>query len=158
MGYHVTTDQLIARFESEAAVAHLTDASFDSADTDVLNAIINESEGFVYSYLARRYKTPVITVGDPQLEYVLEGIVLDIAQYRLLARGNNITDAKQQVYDHALKWCEGVADGSIPLPAEAQPDPTEVRSPVASWGSGDFDEDNDSTNRRIFTRDSLSNL
>lgn len=154
MGYYVSRDELIARFEDRDAVAHLTDGPGGTIDDDVLDEVIASAEAELNGYLAKRYHTPVDITGDTQLDYVLRGKALDLAQYNLLARGDLISPGKQALRDQAIEWCKDVARGVIVLPAEGTPATTDVRGTMFEYGDNDAGTDSE----RRLTRDRFKAL
>lgn len=153
MGNYATRQDLIDRFEDDDAVSHLTDSYNEGIDTDVLDDLVTEVEGEVDSYLSERYEVPVDVSSDTSLASRLRGVTLDIAQFHLLARGDNYSEAKEKLHDKAIQWLKDVAAGKANLPAEEAP---AGGASKISWGAGpstDIDEDD-----RVFTRGNQSGL
>lgn len=144
---YFTSAELKARFEDDAELISLTDGS-GSIDEDVITEVVNSAHGFMNGYLARRYATPISATGDADLASTLRGVGLDIAEVKLMRRGEIVPEAKQRQYDEAVGWLKDVAKGMIVLPAAATPEPSIADVPVADWG----DQDAESTSDRLFTR------
>lgn len=153
MGDYITTAELEARFEDDAMVAHLTDTPGESADSVVLTEVVESAEGTMNAYLGTRYVVPVDVSSDADLENALKAVALDIAQYRLLTRGDHVSDAKRQLYKDGLQWLRDVAKGVIELPAATSPASS---SSSLTWGRGTAkggDADN-----RVMTRSTQTGL
>lgn len=149
--YHTATD-VRERFESDAELAHLTDA--DTIDTDRVNEAVNASEGEIDSALAVRHKVPANVAGSTVLAAWLKSLALDLTVARLLVRGDNVSTAKKEARDAAHEWLKAAAAGERELPSGSTEDTTESRDPQADWGiAGTTD-----TSHRIFSRATQSNL
>lgn len=159
MGNYASTSDLIDRFASDAEVLHVVDnaagAIGDATTLARLNDAIEDAEGEVDSYLARRWDVPVDVSGDTQLAAVLKRKTLDIGQYFLIARSDHVTEAAQKVYDGALAWLKDVAKGVAYLPGASPPSSTAASSPVVVYGDNDASS---SSSERIFTRSNQDDL
>ena len=155
MGNYATTTDLIARFEDDAAVAHLTDtADTSTPDPDVLNEIINGAEGRINSYAGRKYLTPFST-SDTNFASFLKSLTLDLAVFHLVgARGDLVSDAKTLAHDNAIEWLKDLAVGKVVPPAAATQPTTESRDPVAAFGTAGTGD----SSKRLFSRDTQANL
>ena len=152
--YHVVAD-VRARYENEDEVAHQTDAtdSIGIGDDDVLNEIIDRTEGFMNSYFARRYSIPVAITGTSLLNAApVKSVGLDIVRWHLQARHQRLSDATQVVYDEAKLWLEGIANGDVLLPVNLTSPSTISREPLGTIGNADEES---STSNRFFTRDRM---
>jgi len=154
MSNYATTAELIARFEDDATVAHLTDTPGGAIDTDVLTEVLEGAESFINSFVAKRYLVPVVVSGDTGLAQVFNKHTLDLAQYDLLARGDLVSEAKVALRDNAVQWCKDIAKGVITLPSANTPTSTASRDPVVDYGYGDADSDSE----RVFNRSKVDRL
>lgn len=154
---YATTTQLIARFEDELAVAHLTDnADEGTPDTSVLTDILEAAETFINGYLGRKYLIPIEVAGDKDLIRAMREVTLDIAQYRLLSRGDFVSEAKLRMYNEAVAWLKDIATGKAVLPAPGVHASTTSRSPVMRWGVAG--EAGGTESNRVFTRENQGGL
>ena len=155
MGNYATIAELKARFEDDAAVAHLTmDDATGTPDTDVLDETLNAAEGDVDSYLGIRYLIPVDVTGSTTLADSLKARALDIAVYHLIARRGQVPEAKTKAFDDAIVWLKSLAAGEVVLPSAETLPATSSREPDAEWGTaGDS-----SSSNRVWTRGTVANL
>jgi len=157
MGNYATTSDLIARFEDDEAVAHITDnEDTGTPDTDVLNEVINDAEATIDSYVSVRHIVPVVVANDSVLAARMKSVTLDIAVWKLCARGDFASEAKTRAYDDALEWLRGVASGKVMLPAAAVQAVTQTNLPAGSWGIPG--EQVSGENQRLFSRQTQENL
>lgn len=150
MGNYAVAADVIDRFESDAALAYLTDTADTTGATDTtrVNAAIEHGEGFVNSYLATKYSVPVDVSGDSALAAFLKNKTVDLAVYHLASRpGAEIPDQLQRVYDNVTAWLKDFADGDAELPATGTPDSTGTREPLTNWGTGS----SETASKRNFT-------
>src|SRR3989337_3538661 len=104
MGNYASVADLQNRFETNEAVAHLTNTIDETGvpDTAVLNEVIDHAEGFINSFCGNRYKVPVSTT-DAGVAAMLKGITLDLAAYFLVARPGAQDFALMQIsHDQAV--------------------------------------------------------
>lgn len=159
MGDYATVAQLSARFEDVSALAHLTyNEEAGVSDDDVLTSFIDESEGFINSYLAARYAIPVNVATDTRLANFLRGLTLDLAEFNLLSGSDQVSEAKTKKYDRVIEWLIKFAEGKVQLPADSPPATTVSRGARMAWGSGDAEVDVEGATTRQFTRGQLGNL
>jgi len=121
---YITTSQLSQRVGS-TLYARLTDRVSGTTPNDtVAQQIVDEAEAEANSYLACRYATPVDLDSHAELCAVLEGRVLDLAEYIAWKGSPFVSDPPQRVhmlYATAIEWFEGVSAGRVVLPASAPP-------------------------------------
>lgn len=144
MGNYASNQQLIDRFEDEAAVAHLTHNPDGSPDQELLTRAIDSAEGLIESYLAMRYDVPVDVSADLRLAASLRGVTLDLAQFNLMSANSLVPDSMKLIYDRVLKWLQDIAAGKAVLPAAATPNSTGARAPglTSSFATRQFTRDN----------------
>lgn len=149
MANYATKQDLIDRFESTEAAAHLTGNPGGSPDDDVLDESLETSEAFIHTYLSMRYDIPVDVASDTSLAALMKGATLDLAQWQLLSNNSLVPESMQKVYERIVKWLDDLSRGKAVLPTDdATPAPTAARSPGITYGFAD----------RQFTRDSVKNL
>lgn len=152
MGTYATQAELKARFEDEAAVAHLTDTAESGVpDTAVLDEVIDHAEGQIDSYCAMRFKVPLAVGDHPSLAAMIRSVTLDLAVYHLYSRGHAVTEATVLLHDKAIEWLKEVAAGSVMLPSPDTEASTVAREPRIAFGTSDVTSDDSS---RIFSRES----
>lgn len=159
MGNYASTDDLKARFENDAAVAHLTDTA-DTGDpnTTVLNEVIDRAEAQLDAYIGLKHEIPVKVADHPSLANIMKSLTLDVAQRHLYARHHQVTEAIKELHDEAIQWAKDVAsskDGIAVLPTTDTEPTTLNREPLISVGSADASLE---TSRRIFTRETMDSL
>ena len=158
MGNYASTTDLIARFESSADLAHLTDSVDDgAADTAVLDEVINDAEGEIDTYLAKRYAVPIDTTLSTVLAARMLSMTLNIATWNLTAiRGDIVSESKTIAHTLLIEYLTKLSKGELILPS-ATPVPTTTSDlPGASWGTADAASDQ--TSQRKFTRSTQSKL
>lgn len=152
MGNYATNADLKARFESNAAVAFLTDTgSTGTPNESVLTEVIANAEGMVDSYAAKRYAVPIST-SDAVLAGMLKSATLDIATYKLLKRGDLVPQVKRDDYAATLEWLKDVAAGRAVMPSAATPASTASDGPTPSEGTAATGTESD----RVFSKASMS--
>lgn len=148
MGNYATTAQLQARFEDKAEVAALTDtAESGTPDPAVLTEVLDGAEGLLDAYIAAQHRTPIAVASDTVLANFMRTMTLDVAQYKLLERGDIVPETKLRAYDNAIQWAKDVGTGDAVLPAAVAQPGTEAIDPTAAHG---FATGSNSTRR--FTR------
>lgn len=157
MGNYATTTQLIARFESSEDLAHLTNSEdTGAADTDVLDEVINDAEGQIDSYLAKRYLIPVDVDSDTVLANRMKSLTLDLAVHKLCTHGDMVSEAKQSAHDTTIDYLKELAKGTVLLPSAGALSPTATDEPAARWGTAGAVISG--TDQRMFSRASQGNL
>lgn len=159
MGNYATQANFEDRFSSDDEVAFLTDnTTAEGPNATVISEALEEAEGFINSYLARRYAVPVVVSSEASVAATLRGCTLDIAVYNVVGgRSDVVSDAKTKQYERWLAWLEAIAEGKVVLPGAATlPGPTAIAN-VAVWGSGDADVESDDATR-VFSRESMATL
>lgn len=155
MGNYASTTDLKARFEDDASVAYLTDtADSGTPDEDVLNEVIDHAEGQADSYVARRYKVPLIVAGNSVLTAMMKSATLDIAQYHLYGRGRVQPKGITTMYEAAIAWLRDVSKGVIVLPSAGTEPSTTSRDPLTGYGTAGTSD----SSLRIFSRATQSAL
>lgn len=135
MAYIVNAD--ITLRVGSARVVELTTESGAVADSTVLDEVRQSAEGEANGYLARRYDVPIDLSAHADLTATLNGFVLDLAVFRLMARRPPISEGDRLMRDNAIEWFKAVSKGEIVLPSGTTPDPTEADDPTSTWGSAD---------------------
>ena len=116
MSYANTTD--LEERLGEGIYLQLTDdAGTGSADEGKASEALEQAEGEVNSYLARRYAVPVDVSVDAQLAAILKSVTLDLAEYRLHARRPPIPEDKRRQREAAVRWLGQASSGQVVLPA-----------------------------------------
>lgn len=150
MGNYAVAADVTDRFESDAALAYLTDTAdtTGASDTTRVNEAIEHGEGLLNSYLATTYEVPVDVSADTALAAFLKNKTVDLAVYHVASRpGTEIPTQLQQLYDNVVAWLKDFADGDAVLPATATPASTGTRNPLADWGTGS----SETASKRNFT-------
>jgi phage gp36-like protein len=96
------------------------DSSPGMADETRVTQARQFAEAEVDSYLARRYAVPVDTAGEADLATALKAISVDLAIHRLYERRPPVPIEIVQRRTAAIGWLEGIATGSIVLPASVE--------------------------------------
>lgn len=158
MSSFATVADFKQRFASDAEVAAVTDnTAAEGPDTVVIQDALNEAEGLINSYLAKRYLVPP-SVTDSVVAATLRGCTLDIAVYHVVGgRSDVISEAKQRIYDQRLEWLKAIATGEVFLPSATPLTSTASSAYMVDWGSGDADVDSDDA-VRTFSRASMAGL
>ncbi len=109
----------------------LTDrVGLTAGDDTVGQAILDQVEGKMNSYLGARYAIPVDVSGGGDLAAALRGYALDLAAHLTWINSPLSADESKDTkrpYDDAMKWLREVAAGKAVLPGDP---------PTASPGSG----------------------
>lgn len=134
MSYIVNQD-IIDRVGTKAAAQLTGDTNGDTPVVTVLDEVRLSSEGEVNGYLAKRYAVPVDLTAHPDVAATLKAYALDIAVYRVHLRRPPVAEDIRDARNDAVKWLEGVAKGTIELPAAVTPESTTANEPTADWGS-----------------------
>lgn len=132
-GMYASVQQLIDRLGT-ARAAQLTAESGSTPDGDLLLTIIDEAEGEVNSYLARRFAVPVDLGAHPELAGMLRSRTLDVAVFRTMARRPPVPEPIKAMYDSAVKALREMAAGDSNLPAATTPASQQSDRPLASYG------------------------
>ena len=114
MSHYITQSDLEKRLSQRRVIELTADEGEQSANTENLNAVIDQSEGEADGYIGSRYPVPL----DP-VPPVVKAFVLDIAVYRLKGRRQGVeegSDAHRR-YQDALKFFEKISKGIISLGA-----------------------------------------
>lgn len=151
MGNYATRAQLEARYEDQREVAAMTlDEETGVPDPEVLDEVIDGSEGEINGYLGTRYLIPVdvVTIGDDGLTADLNSMTLDVATWRLETRVNKVSDARQTAYDRVIERLKEIAAGTVVIAATEKPPDTSSRGDVSRFGG----PGTGSTSQRLMTR------
>lgn len=149
MGDYIVSADLKARFEDDAAVAHLTDTGDTGVpDEDVITEVIGSAEGLMNSYFARLYAVPIDTT-DTDTASMLKGMALDIAEFLLLKRGDLVSEEKKDQFAAVKEWLRDVSKGVAKIAGATAPTATTVRGPYVEYNSDD---------ERTFSRSNQSGL
>ncbi len=110
---YATKAYMITRYDEQALI-QLTDRAevpTGEIDDDVLDAALAEADSVVDSYLAPRYKVPLLSVPP-----IIPSKAAAIA-YFILHRGRH-SDETRQAYDDAIAFLKDVGKGVAQLDAE----------------------------------------
>ena len=152
MGNYATVSDLQERIGDDTELAHLLDST--TVDTTRANEAINAAEGEIDSAAAVRHAVPVNVAGSTVIAALFKSMTLDLTVARILARSDNVSQAKKDERDAVRQWLKELASGERELPSGATEASTGSRDPDADWGvAGTTD-----TSHRIFSRATQSNL
>ena len=108
--YSSLTD-LEKRLEPETLAALADDDKDGAADTDVVNAAIDDADSEIDSYLRVRYTLPLSSTPD-----VIKSLSCAIAIYNLfLRRRETVSEEHQKRYEWAVSLLEKIAEGKIDI-------------------------------------------
>lgn len=131
MAYLTNTD--IQLRLGDATYVQLTDDDGNgSADTAVVDEARLAAEGQVNGILARRFQVPIDVSVHTELADVLKSVTLDVVEHRLRSRRPPVPDDARRLYEQAIAWLHGVAEGLIDLPAASEIATNVTRGPVAA--------------------------
>jgi len=157
MGNYATIAELQTRFANAAEVAWLTDtADTGVPDDDVLTDCVESAEAEINTRLAKRYATPVDTTVDTELARLLKRKALDLAEYFLSSRSDQVSDVVGKKVDRVYEWLAAVTNGDVVLPGAVTPASTASRDPLATWT--DTTRTQPSTSGRLWSRESMKQL
>ena len=148
---YVTTSDLSNRLGA-TLYARLTDrVNGSTADATVAQQIIDDAEAQANSYFATRFATPLDLTAHPELDEIVKGRVLDLAEYIAWRQSpfvGDLPDRLRFVFDETIRWFKAVVAGEIDLPAT---------TPPASATASD-DGPRYASDARTFTHDELDGL
>lgn len=148
MGNYASTSELEARFDGDAEMASLTDnKDAGTADTTVLDEVIDDAEGVIDSYAAVRYLVPV-DLADTRVAARMKSATLDLAVWRLHVRTRSMPEPVQVARDGVLDWLKALSKGEAVLPQPATASTTSARETLADWGTAGTS----SISNRLFSR------
>ena len=145
---YITNNDIQERLGIALYVQLTDDAGTGSADIDKVDEARLGAEGFVNSYLTRRYAVPVDVAGEADLAAVLASITLDVAEFRLHARRPPVPGDVIGKQRAAEAWLEQVAAGRVKLPVTNELPQRDTDGPVADASGAD----------RVLTRDEMDGL
>lgn len=149
MGNYASTAELEARFDGDAEVASQTDnEDTGTADTTVLNEVIDNAEGEIDSAVGMRYLVPVDTT-DTIVAARMKSITLDLAVWGLHIRGGVAPVPVIEARDAVREWLDLLAEGKRVLPQPATANTTTARETLADWGTAGTTS---SSSNRLFSR------
>lgn len=90
------------------------------------------AEAEVDSYLARRFAVPIDPGGNSDLATALKAVSVDLAIHRLYERKPPVPIEIVQRRAAAIAWLQGVASGSIVLPADVELAPNQTQGLAGS--------------------------
>jgi len=155
VGNYATSAEVKARFDNDAELAALTDNEENGvADEAVITEVLDDAEGEVDSYVGVRYKIPYDTTKSAVVKARLKSVTLDLAVWRLLIRGDVISDPKQQSRDMAIEYLKALAVGDVVLPQTDTPETTDSREPLVAYGTAGTS----SSSARLFSRSTQSRM
>ena len=97
-------------------------------DEGKLTDAIEAAEAEINAGLSVRYATPVDVSVDTSLAALLKRKTLDIAEYYLVGRGDQVSEHRKNVADAALEWVGLIADGERHLVGASTPAATASRA------------------------------
>lgn len=112
---YATQQDLIDRYGADELI-QLTDRTnlpATTIDATVVSAAIQDAENLADSYIAKKYKVPLVPVPE-----VLIPIICQISRYHLHGRRTEKDDPITRDYQGALLWLKDVANGTVQLEAE----------------------------------------
>lgn len=116
---YCTLAQLTTEFSAQELV-QLTDTQGNSAiDSDVIDALIADTDAKIDSYLRTRYPLPLVNT-PPEIQV----IACDMVRYRLYK--NSMIDTVKDRYEQAIDWLKQVSAGKVEI------DSVYVSTPVTS--------------------------
>ncbi|GFK94426.1 hypothetical protein NNJEOMEG_02271 [Fundidesulfovibrio magnetotacticus] len=113
---YATVQDLLDAFGQDEVIALTDRARIGEVDEAVALEALARASSEADSYLAARYRVPVLVV-----DRVLTDAVCQIARYRLTGAEVNETDPVQERYDRAVSWLKLIARGEINLPGFQDP-------------------------------------
>lgn len=116
---YITGDDITARVGT-AKAAQLSTDSGGTPDATVLSAVAAQACAEVNRWVSKRRPAPVDTTGDSDLAAALQGLALDIAEYRLHSRRPPVPDTIKKLYEDALAWLGEYVAGKVNLPGRVR--------------------------------------
>ena len=155
MGNYLTTAVLRDYFEDSDAIESLTDSTDTTEQNERLEREIAAAEGWINSWIGKRYEVPVVISVDAELGRMLTSGTASIALQGLYSKRNK--RCPEDLRDEAKEWRELFKEASKPDGPEL---PSAVALPLNDtaparfmYGSSDSNDDMG----RIFTRDNQYN-
>ncbi len=145
---YITNGDIEKRLGTALYIELTDDTGGGSADPVKVDEARLAAEGEVNSHLAARYQTPVSLASEPTVAAVLRGVALDLAVYRMHLRKPPVPADVVRARADAVAWLEGVAAGSIHLPAMSPLQGSEAGGIVAEKAGP----------QRTMTRDGMKDL
>lgn len=149
MGRYATEADIVPSLVGSVAMAQLTNDDPDAvtADTDVLDQLVEDAEAEVDSYLGYRYNLPLGSV-----PVLVTRLSARITRYRLYtSRGGTPEQWLTDDYNGALKTLEAIRDGKVSLGLTSA-----AADPGASPASGKAVQT--SSSAPVFGRDNLDDF
>lgn len=157
MGNYASNAELKGRFADDEEVAYLTDDADTGTPTDsVLTDVVEAAEAEINSGVAKRYLTPVDVTLDTELAALLKRKTLDLAEYYLQRRDDNVSEVKSLQGERVLEWVEKIATGDRVLTGAVTVPSTASRGDMAAWS--DSGRTLNSTSKRVWTRETMTRL
>lgn len=125
-------------------------------DETKLTDAVEAAEAEINSGLSTRYLTPVDVSLDTSLAALLKRKTLDLAEYYLVGRGDQVSEHRKNLADAVLEWVGLIAGGERHLVGASTPASTESREPLVKWS--DSSRTLLSTSGRVFSRSATRNL
>lgn len=157
MGNYASTSELLAQFQDELEVAHLTgDVADGTPETTDLDDALEWAEGRINMRIGQRFLTPVTVATSAETGRLLKRSTLRLAAIALIRRGPGLAQFKRDEETEILAEYDRVARGELTLPGAVTLPSTASREPRLSWSDSTRMQPDDSG--RLFTRDSASRL
>lgn len=120
---YATQQHMVDRFGGQELIELTDRANLGVIDTAVLSRALDDADGEINGYLATRHTLPLSPIPT-----VITRLACDIARYFLYE--DRATEAVRTRYKDAVKFLQGVSDGSITLGVDASNNaPTEPGGP-----------------------------
>lgn len=112
---YLTPAEFVARYTEREARLLTDEAATGQVNTARLQTAIDEAEGIVNGYLARRYALPLrdAASNQPVVPEMLRRLTGDIARYTLTGTHVTETDAIRRRYEDAVKLLDKLASGQV---------------------------------------------
>ncbi len=135
---YASVQQFVDRLGATKA-SELTADSGTTPDEAKLLADLQEAEGEVNRYLAKRVQVPVDLTAHPELASMLRGLTLDIAVYRVHTRRPPVPEDHKTLYENAIKALIELAKNESTLPAATTPASNAADEPTYGYGGSESD-------------------
>jgi phage gp36-like protein len=117
MSYILQSDLEAGGLSNSQLIQLTDDAKSGEVDTDKVSKAIEDAEGEVNGYLAKRYVVPVA----PPVPDLVQKLSTDIAVWNIYSRRQRAPDNVRQRYEDAIKMLIRIADGDMVLDLPAPP-------------------------------------
>jgi phage gp36-like protein len=114
---YITNEDIERRLGTTTYLQLCDDDGDGFAEAGIVDEARAGAEGELDGYLARRYRLPIDLAVHADVAAVLVSLALDLVEHRLRARRPPVPEVTAARYARAIRWLEGVADGSVDLPS-----------------------------------------